>query len=80
MADGLEKYFKYHPPLSKERKSKHLAINSMALEFAKLIDLSVADEDCKKQAIMALLQAKMLANQGVTLDELNSGHNYSASI
>lgn len=66
----IEEYFRYHPPVTADRKRKHDRINSLALEFAKVIDVEIIDEDCKKMALFALQQCRMFCNQGVTVDEL----------
>lgn len=66
----LEEYFKYHPPLTQERKDAHDAINKAALAFAQVIQVNVKDEDCRKMAIFAVQQARMFSNQGITIDEL----------
>lgn len=68
----LEEYFRYHPPKTEDRKEKHNAVNDAALQFAKVIDSSVMDEDCKKMAIFAVQQARMFANQGITVDSLTN--------
>lgn len=69
----LEEYFRYHPPKTEERKEKHNAVNEAALQLAKIIDSVVVDEDCKKMAIFAVQQARMFANQGITVDSLTTG-------
>lgn len=66
----IEEYFRYHPPTTAERRRKHDRINSLALEFAKAIDVEVKDEDCKKMAMFALQQCRMFCNQAITVDEL----------
>lgn len=66
----VEEYFKYHPPLTESRKIAHAKVNELALEFAKGINELVRDEECKRMAFNAVLQAKMFANQGITVDEL----------
>ncbi len=71
----VEEYFKYHPPLTDERKAKHNAINEAALAFAKAVNASVDDEDCRKMAFFAIQQARMFANQGATIDELKQSLN-----
>jgi hypothetical protein len=71
----LEEYFKYHPPLTQERKDAHEAINSAALAFAQVIQANVKDEDCRKMAIFAVQQARMFSNQGITVDELVKGQD-----
>lgn len=70
MALPIEEYFRYHPPITADRKRKHDRINSLALEFAKAIDVEVKDEDCKKMAMFALQQCRMFCNQAITIDEL----------
>lgn len=67
---AIEEYFRYHPVLTDERKRKHERINSLALEFAKAIDVETDYMDCKKMALFALQQCRMFANQGITVDEL----------
>lgn len=66
----IEEYFKYHPPKTQTRIAAHEGVNNAALEFAKLVNTSVQDEDCKKMAMFAIQQARMFANQGITVDEL----------
>lgn len=66
----IEEYFRYHPPTTAERKRKHDRINQLSMEFAKTIDVEIADEDCKKMAIFALQQCRMFCNQAITVDEL----------
>lgn len=72
MKISIEELFKYHPPLSETRKQKHNAINDVALQFAKTVEDLVVDEDCKKMAYFAIQQARMFANQGITIDDLES--------
>jgi hypothetical protein len=66
----IEEYFRYHPPVSDERKRKHERINQLALQFAKAIDEELTDPVTKQYAIFAVQQARMFANQGITVDEL----------
>ena len=66
----LEKYFKYHPPTTEERKTKHNKTNKAALRFAKEIENCVQDEELKKMAYYGVQQARMFANQGRTMDSL----------
>lgn len=70
MSIPIEEYFKYHPPLTDERISAHNQINEAALNFAKVVNSLVQNEESKKAAFLAIQQAKMFANQGATLDEL----------
>lgn len=66
----ITEYFKYHPPLTEERKQLHDQANKLALDFALFLDANVQDEDCKKMALFAIQQARMFTNQGITVDEL----------
>lgn len=66
----IEEYFKYHPPITEDRKNKHNTVNDAALQLAKVIDETVSDEQCKQMALFAVQQARMFANQGITVDEL----------
>ncbi len=66
----IEEYFKYHPPTTDKRKAAHEAINTAALDFAKTIAANVTDPDCLKMAMFAVQQARMFANQGITIDEI----------
>ena len=66
----LEEYFTYHPPKTKERQAKHDTINKAALEFVLTIQQNVKDEESLKAAFMAVQFARMMANQGITVDEL----------
>lgn len=66
----IEEYFRYHPPVTQERIAKHETINQISLEFAKVVNSLVADEKCRMFAEFAIQQARMFANQGVTVDEI----------
>lgn len=68
----IGEYFRYHPPTTKEREGAHECINASARLLAETIDNWVHDPDCKKMAIFAVQQARMFANQGITIDELRS--------
>lgn len=70
----IEEYFRYHPPLTQERKDKHELINKLALEFAKAVDTNITDAQCKSFCFFAIQQARMFANQGITVDELKQKH------
>ena len=70
MSLPIEEYFKYHPPTTPERIAAHNAVNEAALTFAKTVDENVADKGCAKMAFFAIQQARMFANQGITVDEL----------
>lgn len=72
---NLEDYFKYHEPTTLSRKLDHKAINEAALDFARVIDESVQDVETKKMAIFAVQQARMFANQGVTIDDLRGKYS-----
>lgn len=67
---NLKEYFQYHPPTTQERREAHQAVNDAALAFAEVIVARVQDEDTRKMAIFAVQQARMFANQGITVDEL----------
>jgi hypothetical protein len=69
----ISEYFKYHPPVTELRKERHAKINQLALDFAEYVEANIKDEDCKKMTFFAIQQARMLANQGVTIDELHGG-------
>ena len=69
----IEEFFKYHPPQTEERQQKHDAVNAAALQFAKIVEASVKDEDYKKMARFSIEQAMMYANKGITIDSLVSG-------
>lgn len=66
----IDVWFTYHPPTTEERKAKHLAINEGAKAFAKVILANVKDTRCRELAFYAIQQARMLANQGATVDEI----------
>lgn len=68
---NIEEYFKYHPPVTEIRKERHNQVNALALDFAKYIDENVQDEKCKEMAFFAIQQARMFANQGITMDEIS---------
>ena len=70
MSLPIEEYFKYHHPLKPERIKAHEAINQAALAFAKTVEENVVDADTRRMAFFAIQQARMFANQGITVDEL----------
>ena len=70
MSIPIEDYFRYHPPKTEERKQKHEAVNKAALEFAKVVEACVKDEQTKLFSIFAIQQARMFANQGITVDDI----------
>ena len=70
MSLPIEEYFKYHPPTTPERIAAHNAVNEAALTFAKTVEENVEDEDYCKMAFFAIQEARMFANQGITVDEL----------
>ena len=69
--DGIdiEEYFKHHPP-DEFRKKLHKKVNDAALEFAKVIMETVNNPRMKFTAINQIQQARMFANQGITIDDL----------
>lgn len=71
----IDEYFKYHPPTTGQRKLNHDLVNHTALEFARLVDTIILDEDCKKMALFSIQQARMFANQGITVDEIKRNLN-----
>jgi len=70
----IEEYFRYHPPTTDERKRKHNLINDLALQFAKAIDEEIVDSTTKQYAIFAVQQARMFANQGITVDDISKNY------
>lgn len=68
----IEEYFRYHPPKSQERIDAHNAINNAALEFAKVIQQHVTDEQLLSSAIQSVQYARMISNQAITVQEVNS--------
>jgi hypothetical protein len=66
----ISEYFKYHPPLTESRKAKHEQANKLALAFAEFVEANISDDSCKQMAFFAIQQARMFANQGITVDEL----------
>lgn len=67
--DNIQEYFSYNPPKTEKRKFRHNQINEAALAFAFSVLKNVEDEDCQKMAFFAIQQARMFANQGITVDE-----------
>lgn len=67
---SLHEQFRYHPPVTDKRKEQHETINESALKCAETIVPLIEDEAWKQKIIDALQQARMLANQAVTFQEL----------
>ena len=70
MKISLEELFKYHPPQTEERREAHESINKAAKDFALVIQENVKDEESKRMALYAVQFARMMSNQGITIDEL----------
>jgi hypothetical protein len=68
----LDEYFKYHPPKNASRIEAHENINNAALEFARAVDINVSNPELKQFAFLLIMQARMFANQGITLDYLDN--------
>jgi hypothetical protein len=66
----LHEQFRYHTPVTDERKQQHEEINESVLKCAETIVPLIEDEAWKQKIIDALQQARMLANQAVTFQEL----------
>jgi hypothetical protein len=84
---SLDDWFKYHPPTTPARIAAHDAVNAAARAFAEVILIHTQDQQCRQFAVFAVQQARMFANQGITVDELlitrtpdadPSGLDYSA--
>jgi hypothetical protein len=67
----LHEQFRYHPPVTAERKRAHEEVNKAALYCAETLLCFVEDETWKQKIIDALQQARMLANQAITFQELH---------
>lgn len=67
---SIEEYFTYHPVVTEDRRLAHEAVNAAALAFARVLEDNVKDEKTKDMAFFCIQQARMFANQGVTVDEL----------
>ena len=68
----LEDYFTYHPPVTEERKRKHQDVNSAALNFAEVIFENVENEEFRKMIMFSIQQARMFANQAITVEEMEN--------
>lgn len=68
--EQLREYFRYHPPQTEERKQAHNAVNDAAFEFAKVVLATVKNERMRQSAFDQIQIARMLANQGITLEEI----------
>lgn len=70
---SLEDQFQYHPPLTEERKAKHDLIGRSALTFAQELRSAVGcDDPMFQQIVNCIQQARMLANQAVTYQDILS--------
>ena len=63
-------YFTYHPPITDARKEKHDRVNKACLHLAQILMSCIEDESLRIKAIDCIQQARMFANQGITVDEL----------
>lgn len=69
--ENLEEHFKYHPPLTQERIDKHDIVNKAALEFFKSVSSTIDDEYYLKLIFQEVQICRMIANQAVTIEEVN---------
>lgn len=70
--NNLSSWFQYHPPQTQERREAHERVNKAAMAFAEVILDEVEDENLKLFAFYAIQQARMFANQAITIKEVNS--------
>lgn len=68
---SIETYFTYQPLKTEHRKDVHQLINDASLAFAKIVSEYINDESTKQMALSAIMQARMFANQGAVIDELD---------
>lgn len=66
----LEEYFRYHPPKTEERKSRHEKINRLAYEFTKALSDSIEDFELKQKFFYDIQFMRMMANQEITMNEV----------
>ena len=69
---SLEDWFKYHPPTTQDRIDAHREVNRAAKVMAESVLAHVQDEKCREMAFFAIQQARMFANQGITMDYLKN--------
>jgi hypothetical protein len=66
----MEDWFNYHPPTTQDRRDAHAEVNAAAMDMAQSVLAHVQDEKCREMAFFAIQQARMFANQGITIDHL----------
>lgn len=71
----IEEYFRYHPPTTNERIEAHKVVNEAALHFAQVVQGVKCEEEWMKMAFFAIQQARMFANQGITVESIKKIDN-----
>ena len=66
----LKEVFLYHPPTTAKRIEAHKCINEAAYEYMSRLVSVVKDKSLLLSCYYAVQQARMLANQAVTFEEL----------
>lgn len=76
MKHPIEFYFEYHPPTTQKRKDQHSLVNKASLDYAKVILANVENEEAQALIINAIQQARMLANQYITVEEITKENRF----
>lgn len=66
----IHEMFKYHPLVTEARRYKHDRVNKACQELALLMFNTLKEPSFRESVINSIQQARMLANQYITLEEL----------
>lgn len=67
----IERWFKYHPPETDERKKAHEEVNYAALQMAKCVMMYMPDPEYQLQFFQQIQLIRMMLNQTITIMELD---------
>ena len=67
---GIREVFKYHPPITEERKQKHQEVDRICTEAALGLDKLAGGGLLKEASLMCIMLARMLINQLIVYEEL----------
>lgn len=68
----IQEIFRYHPVMTEERREKHQRVDAICVECATGLDGLVGHGMLKELALVMIMLARMLINQQITYEELET--------
>lgn len=69
---NVDEMFEYHSIRTEERRVRHEKVDQAAKDFALVVDSCLQERELKTFALMSIYQARMFANQAITLAEVEA--------